>query len=258
MKKVFTFLSVFAAMTLSAQNLLENPSFEEGLAPWAKGPNSSYTEPTIVDGGAHDGSKYAEYTNATATTGFYQTIPVTAGEVYEITFWYKASGDDSDARLWSIFRNDDGGAVYTTDDASTDEFRTMNGYLETSSEWKMHTAKMPAGDGATKLEVAVRVYNGGSASFDGFWAGIEGTQMGTIDNDAFKKGVSMNTVVADKLVLNLPERSTVNIYTIEGKLVSSNRVDNGGSVSTQSLAKGVYIVTVSNGKSTVSQKIVKK
>lgn len=258
MKKIFTSLTVLAVVTLSAQNLLTNPSFENDFDSWAAGPNSSYTAPDVVTGNSQDGDKHVAYSSAAATTGFYQVIPATEGEVYEINFWYKASGDDTDARLWSIYRDSEGAAVYTTESAAEDEFRTLNGYLPTAGAWTFHTAKMPAGTGSVNLEVAVRAYTGGSASFDSFAAGLEGTLMSVSDVNEFSNLVKMNTVVTDKLTLQLPERATVNIYTMEGRLVSSNRVDNGGSVSTASLAKGVYVVTVSNGYTTTTQKIVKK
>lgn len=256
MKKIFTILTVCSAIGLSAQNLLTNPSFENDLEGWSAGPTGSYTAPEVVTGGSQDGDKHVKYV-ATATTGFYQNVPVTEGESYTISFWYKASGDDTDARIWSIFRDADGGAVYTTDDASTDAFRTNNGYLNPATEWTYHTATMPAGAGAVSLDVAFRAYNGGTVEFDNIKAGKSGS-LDVVDVNDFIKGVKMNTVVTDKLTLQLPERSTVNIYTSEGRLVSSNRVDNGGNINTQSLAKGVYVVTVSNGKATTSQKIVKK
>ncbi|MFA7449079.1 MAG: T9SS type A sorting domain-containing protein [Weeksellaceae bacterium] len=257
MKQTFTLLFLSATLALSAQNLLTNPSFENDLDSWSSGPTGSYTLPEVITGNSQDGDKHVSYTGATATTGFYQNVSVTEGEEYVISFWYKASGDDTDARLWSIFRDVDGAAVYTTDDASTDSFRTNNGYLETATEWTFHTAQMPAGTGAVSLDVAVRTYTGGTAMFDNFKAEVFGS-MGVSDLNDFSNGVKMNTVVNDKLTLQLPERATVNVYTIDGKLISSNRVDNGGSVNTQSLSKGVYFVTVSNGKSTTSQKIIKK
>jgi hypothetical protein len=256
MKKVFTILSVFAAMSLSAQNLLSNNSFESGLEGWSAGTGSGYTLPELMTSGSQDGTNHVQYV-ATATTGFYQTVSVTAGESYEINFWYKATGDNEDARLWSIFRNADGQAVYTTDATEQDSFRTNNAYLTPATEWTYHTATMPAGTGAVTLDVAFRAYNGGTVAFDNIKSGKSGT-MSVSDVNEFKNAVQMNTIVNDKLTLKLAERSTVNIYTAEGKLVSSDRVDNGGSINTQALAKGVYIVTVSNGKATVSQKIVKK
>ncbi|SMC70774.1 T9SS type A sorting domain-containing protein [Moheibacter sediminis] len=256
MKKLFTTLTVLAALSLSAQNLLTNPSFESDFTGWASGPAASYTAPTVVTGGAQDGNKSVAYNSPSATTGFFQNVPVTSGESYTISFWYKASGDDSDARLWSIFKDAAGTPVYTTEATTEDPFRTNDGYLPTTSAWTFHTATMPAGPGATNLDVAFRAYTGGTASFDNVLAYTGTMSVGDVNN--FANGVKMNTVVTNKLTLQLPERATVDIYTIEGKLVSSNRVDNNGSVDTNSLAKGVYVVKVSNGYATTTQKIVKK
>lgn len=257
MKKIFTTLTVLAVVSLSAQNLLTNPSFENDFEGWSAGPSDSYTAPEVVNGDSQDDdSKSVAYNAASATTGFFQNVPVTEGESYTISFWYKASGDESDARIWSIFKNAEGGSVYTTDATEDDPFRTNNEYLPTTAEWTFYTATMPAGEGAVSLDVAFRAYNGGTASFDNIMAYTG--ELGVSDINDFNNQVKMNTVVTDRLTLQLPERSTVNIYTLEGRLVSSDRVDNGASIATGSLAKGVYIVTVSNGKATTSQKIVKK
>ncbi len=257
MKKLFTTLTVFAALTLSAQNLLNNGSFESNFDGWAAGPTASYTAPEVVSGGSQDGDKHVAYNSPSATTGFFQNVPVTAGQDYEINFWYKSSGDDEDSRIWSIYRDTDGAAVYTTDDASTDEFRTLNLYLPTVGEWTYHTATMPAGTGAVSLDVAFRAYTGSNVTFDNIKAGVAGS-MSVSDVNNFVNGVKMNTVVTNKLTLQLTERATVNIYTMDGKLVSSNRVDNGGSIDTSAMAKGVYVVKVTNGTATTTQKIVKK
>lgn len=255
--RIFAML-LLVPIFLSAQNLLINPSFEDDFAYWSAGPSGEYYAPSVVTNDAQDGdSKSVKYDAVSATTGFFQNIPVTAGQTYEINFWYKASGDDSDARLWSIFRDSSGEAIYTTNDATTDSFRTNNGFLPTSSEWKFYTAEMPAGIGVVSLDVAVRTYTGGTACFDNFKAGIAGS-MTVVNINAFKNAVKMNTVVSDKLTFKLPERATVSIFSMEGKLISSNRVDDGDSINTQYLHEGIYFVKVSNGYTTVTQKIIKK
>jgi hypothetical protein len=83
--------------------------------------------------------------------------------------------------------------------------------------------------------------------------------MSTIDIKDFDKKVKMNTLVADALTLELPSKSTVNIYSIDGKLVSSNRINSGESINVSNLQKGNYIVTVQDSfNNKVSRKIVKK
>ncbi|HPZ26159.1 MAG TPA: T9SS type A sorting domain-containing protein, partial [Kaistella sp.] len=67
----------------------------------------------------------------------------------------------------------------------------------------------------------------------------------------------MNTIVGNELRVMLPERATVNIYSAEGRLVSSNRVSNGEAINTSSMAKGTYLVTVDNGSAKVSRKVIK-
>ncbi|WP_226065296.1 T9SS type A sorting domain-containing protein [Kaistella polysaccharea] len=258
MKKIFTILGVVAiTATAFSQELLSNPGFETGLAPWAAGTSSSYTAPTISTTNFHSGTQSAGYTAPTATTGFYQNIPVTAGETYVISFWYKATGDDTDARLWSVYKDAANAPVYTTADAKTDSFRTNDGYLTPAAEWTKHTAEMIAGPTATNLDVAVRAYNGATiAQFDDFSVMNKAT-MAVSDVSNFDKQIKMNTNLGNALTVILPSKATVNIYSAEGRLVSSNRVNSGDSINTSSLNKGMYIVTVDNGTAKVSRKVMK-
>ena len=257
MKKIFTLLSfVTLGTAANAQNLVVNGDFENGLTPWAAGTGTGYTAPTIAPTGGNQGPAYATYAPATATTGFYQNVPVKAGKTYVIEFWYKTTGASA-ARLWSVYKNSGGTAVYTTTDATTDLFRTSNKYLPIAAAWTKYTAKMPAEATATSLDVAFRAYGGQTTSYDDILAYEEGT-MATIDPKTFDKKVKMNTLVAETLTLELPSKSTVNIYSIDGKLVSSNRVNSGESINVSKLQKGNYIVTVEDGTNKISRKIVKK
>lgn len=73
----------------------------------------------------------------------------------------------------------------------------------------------------------------------------------------FDQAVKMNTVVTNELIISVPGKATVNIFSADGRLVSSSRVDTKNTISTSSLAKGNYIVTVDNGTSKASRKIIK-
>ena len=261
MEKVFTLLSVVAlGISANAQNLLTNPGFEGGLTPWAAGADIRFSAPVISSTDAHSGTNSAGYTSkVTATTGFYQNVPVVAGKTYEITFWYKATGDGTDGRIWSIYKNANGADVYTTADASTDQFRNNNSYLPSTSSWSQYTAKMPAGLGVTNLDVAFRAYNNCTLFLVDDVSVQDASTLSTIDVKDFDKKVKMNTLVSDNLTLiELPYKSTVNIYSVDGKLVSSNRVNSGESINVSKLQKGNYIVTVEDGTNKVSRKIVKK
>lgn len=262
MKKIFTLLSVVAlGISANAQNLLTNPGFESGLASWAAGTGTGYTAPTISTTDVHSGSNAAGYTSVGATTGFYQNIPVTEGKTYVITFWYKATGNATDgrSRIWSVYKNASGTAVYTTPNADTDQFRNNNNYLANAAAWTKYTAEMPAGTGVTNLDVAFRAYNTCSLFLVDDVSVEDKATMSTIDIKDFDKKVKMNTLVSDNLTLiELPSKSTVNIYSVDGKLVSSNRVNSGESINVSKLQKGNYIVTVEDGTNKISRKIVKK
>ncbi|MFV0391612.1 MAG: choice-of-anchor J domain-containing protein [Paludibacteraceae bacterium] len=172
MRKItFLFSFLLVVFGISAQtNLITNPSFEDGFTGWTKGPTSSYTEPSLVTSGAQDGNNYVQYVATTATTGFYQEVSISEGKTYLLSFWYKASGDDTDARLWSFLKNAEGNTVYITSSADEDPLRTNNGYLPSAANWTKHevTFTVPAGSGIVSIQVAVRAYNGGTASYDNF------------------------------------------------------------------------------------------
>lgn len=258
MKKIFTLLGAVAiATTAFSQQLLVNPGFESGLAPWISGPTTTYTAPSLSTTDFHSGTQSAGYAAVTATTGFYQNVPVTAAKTYVISFWYKSTGDDTDTRLWSIYKTATGAPVYTTADGNTDAFRTNNGYLPTAVAWTKYTAEMPAGAGVTNLDVAIRAYSNSTlAQFDDFSV-MDKATMAVSDVSGFDKHIKMNTNIGNSLTIFLPTKATVNIYTADGKLVSSNRINSGESINTSSLNKGMYIVTVDNGSATVSRKVMK-
>lgn len=168
MRKITFLLSFMVALGLSAQtNLVKNPSFESDFADWSKGPITSYTAPTVMTGGAQNGEKYVEY-KPTATTGFYQDIPVTAGKTYKLSFWYKATGDNTDARLWSNFKNGADELVYLGATAAEDPLRTNDKYLPTATEWTEHTVEFVAPAGVVLFQLAVRAYNKSTVAYDNF------------------------------------------------------------------------------------------
>ncbi|MPS72074.1 MAG: T9SS type A sorting domain-containing protein [Chryseobacterium sp.] len=255
MKKIFTILSIAAVSLVSAQNLTVNSGFENGLAPWAAGTGSAYTAPTIATTGAHTGNNSAMYSGVTATTGFYQNVPVTGGKTYVISFWYKSSGDDTDSRLWSVYKNAAGTAVYTTADATTDAFRTNNGYLPSASAWTQYTVEMPAAADATTLDVAFRAYNGATASFDDILAYEKGT-MAVEDLSKSKYSLVKNTVVGESIAF--AKTADIQIINIAGQVVKAAKVTEGSTLNVSSLVKGTYIVTGTVNGEKVSQKIIKK
>lgn len=258
MKKTFTILGLFVAAGLMAQNnLVPNHSFEN----WTDGrPDDWFVSASVnveQSTTAHDGTYSIGVPSRDGGNNQISPlddIPVTQGVTYVFSGWYLDNTPDARFRYWAQFRTDSGDTGANPMQSST--------YSEDSPEWKFFSAEAQPNEGATLIRAGLRVYNEG-ANFGGLVylddiKVYDKSTMGVADVNSFDKQVMMNTVVTDVLTLKLPARATVNVYTMDGRFVSSNRVDNGGSINMQSLAKGVYVVTVSDGVNTVNRKIVKK
>lgn len=264
MKKIFTILSLAAISLGGAQNnLIQNPGFEDWPDPTVRptswfGTNSDFTrEATIVHGGVYSAGLTSRSTstggNVTVSAGA-TDITVTAGKTYVFSGWYLDNVPNAAFRFWGQWRTD------TT--LLTDSSLQQTTDLPEGAAWKQFSVEAVAPATATIARLSLRVYNqagavGGIIYLDDILFADKATLAAT-DVKEFDKQVKMNTVVDNELTLRLPERSTVNIYSVDGKLVSSNRVSDGGTVSTAGMAKGNYIVTVDNGSAKVSRKIIKK
>lgn len=261
MKKLYSFLAISAAFSMNAQNLVQNPSFDAGLASWAAGATTSYYAPSLNATDGNNGTNSAQYIDATATTGFYQNVNAVAGTQYAISFWYKSTNtvntaDIQNARIWSYWLDSTDGLI--TDTPTAAALRGPNNlYLADVPVWTQYTATVTAPVGTAKLQFAVRTYTGGTTSFDGF-SMQDASVLGVSEIGSLQNHVKMNTLIDNNLTILLPMKSTVNIFSVEGKLVSSNRIISGESIDTSAFAKGFYIVTVDNGIEKFSTKIMKK
>ncbi len=258
MKKIFTILGVSAGAMLSAQtNLVPNPGFET----WADGkptewfiPNSTtITQSTTAHSGAFSAALTAP-DSGNRTISPTTDIPVDVTKTYVFSGWYLDNAPNARFRAWNQFRT-------ASADTGANPMQ-MADYSVDSPEWVFFSLEAMPNAGATVARAGLRVYpeggtGGGAVLFDDIMFYDKAT-MSVVNVNDFDKQVKMNTVVGNELKLVLPSKSTVNIYSVDGKLVSSNRVENGQSVNTSSLVKGAYIVTVDNGAAKISRKIIKK
>lgn len=258
MKKIFTVLGIVAvAAFANAQNLVTNPTFSNGLTGWTSGPTASYTAPTLVTADGHNGSNSAQYLNVTATTGFYQEFAVTAGTTYTISFWYKATGDDTDARIWSCYKDAAGTLVYQTADATTDPLRGPNNlYLPPATAWTQHSVTVTAPTGVTTFQLAVRAYNNATvAAFDDFSVTSGTLAVGEVLPSKYR--MIKNAFVKNEEITFGADVKDVKVYTLTGQLVKTGSVKEGSSLNVAELQKGNYIVTGTVNNQAVSQKILK-
>ena len=259
MKKIFTILGISSLALINAQNLMPNPGFEM----WTAGAPDGYyvTGTTIVQGtgfNAYTGS-FGVGITAPATASGNKTIspttdiPVDLSKTYVFSGWYLDNTPNAKFKYWNQFRNtaDTGSNALQAADFSVD-----------NAAWQFFTAEAMPNALATVARPGLRVYgesatnNGGVIYVDDVVFQDKAT-MAVTDVKGFDKQVKMNTIIGNQLTVILPGRATVNLYTAEGKLVSSNRMNSGESINTSSLVKGMYIVTVDNGAAKVSRKVMK-
>ena len=254
MKKFFTILGVSAVALMGAQNLVLNSGFEA----WTDGkPDSWITTPGQISQSTnpvHAGTYAIGLVGpATSSNSIGATdLPVVAGKTYVYSGWYLDNGSNARFRYWGQWRTDSAlltdpglqGATYSTD----------------SPQWVKFSVEAVAPATATVARLSLRTYSENSAGgtyiyFDDI--SFADKALAVTDVTSFDKQIKMNTNLGNALTVILPERATVNIFTADGKLVSSNRINSGESINTSSLTKGMYIVTVDNGSAKVSRKVMK-
>lgn len=258
MKKIFTILGVFSgALLLNAQtNLISNGDFETWAdskpTGWFIPAGVTLTQSTVVHGGSFAAGLPSPATgNRTISPAV--DIPVEAGKTYVFSGWYLDNTPNARFKYWNQFRNtaDTGANAMQAPEYSTD-----------SPEWKFFTAEAMPNPGATVARPGLRVYpennTGGADILLDDIMFYEKVTAAVSDVNTFDKQVKMNTIINNELTVILPARATVNIYTADGRLVSSDRVNSGESINTSSLTKGNYLVVVDNGTAKVSRKVIKK
>ncbi|WP_234110392.1 T9SS type A sorting domain-containing protein [Chryseobacterium sp. R2A-55] len=260
MKKIFTILGISAVALMSAQNLLVNPGFETWTDPLVKpdgwsAMNGGSMETTIV----HSGTKSMKLIPVSATTNAnIGAVDVAAAEnaTYTVSYWVLDNVANSRGRHWIQFRT---ASANITPGAGGAPFQPTT-YTTDSPQWVFVTATATSPATTAFLRFDYRVYAQNSIATDPIYLDDVSLYAGTLavtDVNTFDKAVKMNTVVGNELRLTLPARATVNIYSVDGRLISSNRVNDGESINTSNMAKGNYIVTVSDGTATVSRKVIK-
>ncbi|AZB18365.1 T9SS C-terminal target domain-containing protein [Chryseobacterium indologenes] len=261
MKKIFTILGIVGvAAFANAQNLVINPGFENGTTGWSAtnpGTGTPYYLPTVTTTNPYAGINSVEYTAATATTGFEQDIPVSPGVTYTISFWYKAIGDNTDARIWANYLDASNAAIYQGATAATDPLRgPNNGYLPASTAWTQHSVTVTAPANVVKLHLQVRAYNNSTqVAFDDFSVTSGTLAVGEVLPS--KHRMIKNTFVKSSEITFGADVKDVKIFNMYGQVVKQASVKENGTVNVAELAKGSYIVTGTVNKEAVSQKILK-
>jgi len=164
MKKIYFLLVAMMVTSMSfGQELLLNGDLEawdDSTTPssWTKA-EALTQETTDFNGGANA----AKRDGGSGTKDLAQTVTVTGGDSYTISFWYKASGDGTDARIWSYWKS---GGANITDNAN--ELRgPNNSYLSNNGTvWTQYTTTLSAPATADELYFEVRSYSNSVVIWD--------------------------------------------------------------------------------------------
>ena len=286
MKKIFTLLSVVAlGISANAQTAAFNGSDFETWSDFTNSITSfgikSYATQGLTQG--YNGTSSLNITGTPTGNDYVFTVKPTAASypssIGSITFWVKGTSGKSlsfnvymaNGTNYNVFNLKDfttsATIIPTAIQTSGNVGNGSNDYIgviDTGGAWQKVTLDMSTITSVnvadnTKNFFALKVGKEVSYALDIDDVKVVSSTMGTIDVKEFDKKVKMNTLVSDNLTLiELPSKSTVNIYSVDGKLVSSNRVNSGESINVSKLQKGNYIVTVEDGTNKVSRKIVKK
>lgn len=158
---VFSFLNYGVS-----QNLVQNGNFEswdDTNTPtgWSKVENTSQ-ESTIKHGDLFS----AKHVGGTKDLG--QVIAVTPGQTYKLKMWYYvAAGDNSDARIWSYWRN-----TGTDLNDNANELRGPNdSYFDadpSNPSWQKYEVVVTAPATANEFYLEVRTYKNATVYWDDF------------------------------------------------------------------------------------------
>jgi len=262
MKKITLLLSFIACVFLAnAQtNLLVNPSFETwtGGNPdsWTIPANSSHAgsltwsqESSIINDGA---SSLKLVIGTTQNPGFQQIVPITAGKTYTVSAsYYVISGDGTDVRIWSSFKNATGfyaAANWTTAIAAdaTIQLKLQGSgsdqaayFTIANGTWGTYTTDFVAPADATDFVFECRSYKSSTVIWDKMFFGEKTTGLNSLAADALEVKVAGKTLT----VTNSPS-STVEIFnTVGAKVQTVELINNSADLG---LAKGLYIVRAGN------------
>jgi|GEM_PF-2393842 len=204
----FSMLMLFSVGWLNAQNILPNgnmESWEDATTPttWSHVENIAQ-EASVVHGDTYS----AKHTGGTKDLG--QTIVVNPNTEYKIIIWYYVeSGDGSDARIWSYFK--DGSDVRLADIPAL--LGPDNGYLASDASWQKYETTVTSPSDAASLYFEVRTYSGAVVYWDDMSVTLAADTDAPIWTPTYPKAANITETAFD-LTVNMDEIGTAYYVTV--------------------------------------------
>ena len=176
-------------------NLMTNPGFETGDS---TGWDTVETQLNVSSSDANSGT-YSLYAAPTATRKLMQKVSITGDGTtqYEISYWYKGTGN---VRIWASWSS---GGVVTGDNLQPGSY---NGDAAT---WTKMTYTVTPQSGNNVLDFEVRFYNGAKIYVDDFFVGVSGG-----GGAAFVSGYEDLTVSGTSQIVTGLEQDTKYYYRV--------------------------------------------
>jgi hypothetical protein len=262
MKKnyIFTLLMTLSLVGASfGQEMLLNGGLENWDSDTAP---TDWTKAEVVTKStdAYSGSFSAVREGGSGTKDLSQTITgITAGDSYTITIWYKVTaGDDSDARIWSYWKDDANGSL--TDAATDGVLRGPdNGYLPNNGGvWTKYEATVTAPTGATSFYFELRSYSNSTVYWDDlsfFKNATASVKNNAIEGFAtYPNPITKNTFT---ITSNSSSKKEFAIFNVLGKKVLSSSFSGvKTNVDVSAVSAGIYILKVTEDGKMATKKLV--
>jgi len=254
MKRAIFFVLLIIQSQLSlSQNLVVNPGFEswEKISKptgWTTAQSCQKDSVSIVSGSysrRHDGgTKYLG-----------QTLTVSPGKQYRLTFFYKTSitGSGNGCRIWCYWK-DNAGSNLT--DPATDDILRPSKYLK-SDTWQQHTVDFISPASAAYFYLELRTYSNSTTWLDDF--DFE-ENISTFSHEEKDMGITIfpNPASTYLTISSTTGLKQICIQSLTGKIVwSANVSEESVIIPVSDFCNGIYIIRISTFDKFITRKFFK-
>ncbi len=245
-------------IALFSQNLVVNPGFES----WEKITKPSgwvHAENCLKDSSEVISGLYScRHTGgATTTSDLGQTIPISSGSEYSLSFFYKTdiTSTGNGVRIWCYWKNADGSSIT---DPVTDAVLRPSKYLK-SSTWEQFSLNIVAPSEAVAFYLEVRTYPNCAAYWDDF-VFAETITTGVTERTDLLPVIYPNPAISILSITNTQAMHHIDIMSISGINIWSADLngENTYTVPVDRLPVGIYIIRIQTSSKTITRTFIKK
>jgi hypothetical protein len=257
--KRFPFFVLFLVIPLYlfSQNLVVNPGFEswdKNTRPkgWTKAQSCLKDSLTVNTGHyscRHEGGSNSKYLG--------QTIPVTSGSCYSLSFSYRTEITDNGngCRIWCYWKDASGASL---SDPATDPVLRPSGYLK-SDEWSRYNVSITAPYGAVAFYLEVRTYPKSITRWDDFYfeESIATAKREVSESEPVIYPNPASDVLNIRGIANIRE---IEIYSYSGETAWSSLFHDEEiiRIPVSQLRAGAYIIRIKTSERVITKRFLRK